>query len=92
MCFTEELQRAFSQLQSIILEDQNADLLDMSYAEFTLKCYAGYADRIYATLLREGSPLNNALRAIGIDQPRDQLVMLLNTFYLHLRTHAISPS
>ena len=92
MNITEALRLAFSQLQTMLLEDQNAALLDMSYAEFTLKCYAGYAERIYATLLRADAPLNSALRAIGIDQPRDQLLMLLDTFYLHLRMspHALS--
>lgn len=86
MNLTEELRRAFSQLKAMFLEDQNASLLDMAYAEFTLKCYAGYADRIYATLLRRGAPLTRAFDAIGVDQPRDQLLMLLDTFYLHLRT------
>lgn len=85
MCFTEELHRAFNQLQTMLLEDQNAALLDMPYAEFTLKCYAGYANRIYATLLRQGAPLTHALCGIGVDQPRDQLLILLDTFYLHLR-------
>ena len=87
MQFIEELKRAFNQLQSIILDDQNADLLDMSYAEFTLKCYIGYSKHIYTTLLHEGAPLTNALCAIGVDQPRDQLVMLLDTFYLYRHIH-----
>ena len=81
---TEELRFAFSQLRAMFLQDQNASLLDMAYAEFTLKCYVGYADRIYATLLRKGAPLTRAFDAIGVDQPRDQLIMLLDTFYLHL--------
>lgn len=86
MNVAEELHRAFDQLQAMLLEDQNAVMLDMSYAEFTLKCYAGYAKRIYATLLCQGAPLTHALCSIGVDQPHDQLLILLDTFYLHLRT------
>ena len=85
MTWINELQGAFLQLRNMLLEDQNDALLGMSYAEFTLKCYVGYAERIYSTLLRQDAPLATALRAIGVDTPRDQLLMLLDTFYLSLR-------
>lgn len=86
MTFIEELRRAFDQLHSMLEEDHNEALLDMAYAEFTLKCYAGYADQIRTVLLHNGAPLTRAFDAIGVDQPRDQLVLLLDTFYLHLHT------
>lgn len=84
MSFIEELRRAFDQLHSMVTKDHNDALLVMPYAEFTLKCYAEYADQIRAVLLHNGAPLTRAFDAIGVDQPRDQLVMLLDTFYLHL--------
>jgi len=87
MFFIEELQNAFLQLKNMLDEDQNADMLDMAYAEFTLKCYAGYADRIYRTLLQKGAPLSSAMNEIGIDMPRDQLLILLDTFYLSLHSN-----
>ena len=90
MNFTEELRHAFHQLHAMLLEDQNTALLDSSYAEFTLKFYAGYADHIYAMLLHEGAPLTSAFRMIGVDQPRDQLLMLLDTFYLHVHAQKCS--
>lgn len=86
MDFIDKLQRAFSQFQSMLIDDQNADILELSYAEFTLKCYVGYSQRLYDTILQENAPLAKAFRAIGIEQPRDQLLMLLDTFYLSLRT------
>ena len=87
MSFIEELQNAFFQLKNMLNEDQNADMLDMAYAEFTLKCYAGYADRLYSTLLRKGAPLSIAMNEIGVDMPRDQLLVLLNAFYLSLHSN-----
>ncbi len=91
MTVVNELQTAFSQLESIFEEDHNTEILDMAYAEFTLKCYIGYANRIYETILNKNAPLSAALCAIGIDIPRDQLLILLNTFYLsrHSNTNSI---
>ena len=86
MTWFNELQGAFLQLKSMLIDDQNEDMLDLSYAEFTLKCYVGYAERIDSTLLREDAPLAKAFCSIGIEQPRDQLLVLFDTFYLHLRT------
>lgn len=84
MIFCSELEKAFSQLQDMLIENQSTDLLTMPYAEFTLTCYAGYHLKIYSDILSKDFPLERALRSIGIDTPRDQLMILLDTFYLHL--------
>ena len=88
MYFEKELTLAFTQLQTMLTEDQSADLLTMPYAEFSLKCYVSYADRIYSTMLHSSAPLTRAFLSIGVDTPRDQLLILLDTFYLHLHAGA----
>ena len=75
----------------MFIENQNSDLLTMSYAEFSLNCYVGYADRIYGSMLSDTAPLTRAFLSIGVDTPRDQLLILLDTFYLHLHTTAKQP-
>ena len=82
MPFIDELQKAFNQLHSMLENDQSNELLAVPYAEFTLQSYAKYAQPIYETLLSPNAPLTNAFCAMGIDTPRDQLLMLLDTFYL----------
>ena len=91
MVLRSELEIAFSQLQNMFIENQNSDLLTMSYAEFSLKCYVAYADRIYGSMLSDTAPLTRAFLSIGVDTPRDQLLILLDTFYLHLHTTAKQP-
>jgi len=86
MTLIDELQNAFHHLKCTFEAYHNSDLLELAYAEFTLKCYAGYADQIYSTILHPDAPLTDAFRSIGIDTPRDQLPMLLATFYHHLHT------
>ena len=92
MSFEKELNFAFTQLKNIIIEDKSDELLTLSYAEFSLKCYVSYAERIYSTILHESAPLTCAFLSIGVDTPRDQLLILLDTFYLHLHAGAKQPS
>ena len=92
MSFEKELNRAFAQLKTIIAEDNSNELLTLAYAEFSLKCYVGYAKRIYGSILHENAPLTRAFLSIGVDTPRDQLLILLGTFYLYLHTGANQPS
>ena len=91
MEFRSELEKSFSHLQAMLIENRSADLLTMPYAEFSLKCYVSYAERIYSTMLHSSAPLTRAFLSIGIDTPRDQLLILLDTFYLHLHTSAKQP-
>ena len=91
MSFDNELHIAFTQLQNMLLENHSADLLTMPYAEFSLKCYVSYAERIHNTILHSSAPLTRAFLSIGVDTPRDQLLILLNTFYLCRRTDSKQP-
>ena len=91
MSFSKELFHAFDQLNSLFEEDQNTAIFHMTYAEFSLNCYVGYADRIYGSMLSDTAPLTRAFLSIGVDTPRDQLLILLDTFSLPLHTTAKQP-
>ncbi len=86
MSFHTELSKGFAAFLEMIQRDQETDILEMSYAEYSLQCYIIYHDALYKGLLRENGPLANAFCQIGIDQPRDQLVVFLDTFYINWRT------
>jgi len=86
MPFHAELCKGFSAFLEMIQKDKHTDVLLMPYAEYSLQFYVIYHDALYKGLLCENSPMAKAFRDIGIDQPRDQLLVFLNTFYLYWHT------
>ena len=92
MLFRSELENAFTLLENMLIEGKSDELLVLSYAEFSLKCYVSYAEQIYSTILHKSAPLTRAFLSIGVDTPRDQLMILLDTFYLHLHTSTKQPN
>ena len=91
MFIQKELANAFSQLHSMIIEDQSEELLTLTYAEFTLKCFIVYNEQIRRTILHADAPLPQAFCALGVDQPNDWMSLLLISFYFHLHTDKQNP-
>jgi len=86
MSFIDELRSGHAGLLSMIREDGHEDILLMPYAEYSLQCFVIYKGAIYHDILRENGALAQAFLSIGVEQPRDQLVILLETLYLFLHT------
>jgi len=86
MSFIEELRSGHASLLSIIREDGHGDILLMPYAEYSLQCFIIYKDAIYHNILRENGSLAQAFISIGVEQPHDQLIILVETLYLFLHT------
>jgi len=86
MSFIDELRNGLSQFLAIIRKDGETDILSMPYAEYSLQCFVIYKDILFENLLHEDAPLARALRSIGVEQPRDQLMIFIETFYLFCRT------
>ncbi len=90
MDFRTELYKAFSSFLSMIRKDNETDILLMPYAEFSLQCFIIYRNALEKGLLHEDGPLAQAFCQIGVDQPRDQLMTFLDTFYLYWHTQEAS--
>ena len=86
MSFVDLLHISHTQFLAMIHDDGHNDVLSMPYAEYSLQCFMLYKDRLFAGLLHENGELAQAFRAIGVEQPRDQLVIFLETFYLRQHT------
>jgi len=82
-----ELHKAFSSFLDTIKKDNETDVLVMPYAEFSLQFFVIYHDLFYTDILRESGPLAQAFCQIGIVEPRDQLCIFLEHFYIYLRTN-----
>ena len=91
MDFRNELHNGFSEFLNTIQADNETDILLLPYAEYSLQCFVIYHKALYTGLLREGGPLAQAFCALGIDQPRDQLVIFLEHFYIYWRTQQENP-
>lgn len=86
MYFIDSLHISHARFLAIIHDDGHSDILSMPYAEYSLQCFVIYKDRLFAGLLHENGELAQAFRTIGVEQPRDQLVIFLETFYLRQHT------
>ena len=86
MSFIKKLHSNFDHFYAIIDNDGHNDVLSMPYAEYSLQCFVIYKDRLFEGLLHQDGELAQAFRAIGVEQPRDQLVIFLETFYLYQHT------
>ena len=86
MSFIDKLRIGHTRLLSMIHEDGHDDILLMTYAEYSLQCFVIYKDAIYHDILHENGALAQAFLSIGVEQPRDQLLILLDTLYLALHT------
>ena len=89
MSFHVELHKGFSSFLNTIQQDKETDVLLMPYAEFSLQFFVIYHDLLYKDILRESGPLAQAFCQIGIVEPRDQLCIFLEHFYIHLRTNQV---
>ena len=86
MSFVDLLHTIHTQFLAMIHEEGHNDVLSMPYAEYSLQCFVIYKDRLFEGLLHQDGELAQAFRAIGVEQPRDQLVIFLETFYLYQHT------
>ena len=92
MDFRTELSKGFSEFLRMIRKDNETAVLLMPYAEYSLQCFIIYRDALCKGLLHESSPLAQAFCDLGVTEPRDQLVIFLDTFYIHWHTQEGSPS
>ena len=82
MDFIDELRNRFSVFLSTIHADGHDDIISMPYAEYSLQCFVIYKDMLYNRILHSDCSLAQAFCAIGVNHPRDQLMIFIDTFYL----------
>ena len=86
MSFRQELSKGFCELEKLIRDNNEAELLLLPYAAFSVALFTTYHDVLYKGLLHPKRPLAKAFCELGIDEPNSQLLLFIDIFYIHWHT------